>query len=83
MQRTMQAGLYEYATNPEVAQAVKDSGAKYVMLLDEGHLPYHVDWPEYIPENWTGITNIDENTPGFELVLSEGDMRLYKIEETN
>lgn len=56
-------------------------------MLDYGHIPHHKNspdpyaksWPDYLPENWTGVTNIDENTPGFELVLSEGDMRLYKI----
>ena len=44
-------------------------------------LPYAKSWPDYLPENWTGITRITEDTPGFELVLSEGDMRLYKIVE--
>ena len=28
---------------------------------------------------WRGIDGIDEDTPGFELVLKRDDMRLYKI----
>lgn len=80
-QKTLQARLSEYTTDVEAAQALENVGAKYVMLLDAGHIPYHRTWPDYYPENWEGITNINEDTPGFELVLSEGDMRLYKIEE--
>lgn len=81
-QKILQARLSEYATDAEVAKAVENVGAKYVMMLDYGHIPYHRTWPEYYPENWEGITDIDENTPGFELVLSEGDMRLYKIKDS-
>lgn len=82
-QQILQSNFVDYAVNEEVAQAVENVGAKYVMMLDQGHIPYHRDWPEFIPENWVGIERINENTPGFELVLSEGDMRLYKIMETN
>ena len=81
-QKILQARLSEYATDAEVAKAVENVGAKYVMMLDYGHIPYHRTWPEYYPENWEGITDIDENTPGFELVLSEGAMRLYKIKDS-
>ena len=30
-------------------------------------------------EEWAGIDGVRDDTPGFEVVLSEGDMRLYKI----
>ena len=33
----------------------------------------------YYPDQWTGIDAINDQTPGFEVVLSEGDMRLYRI----
>lgn len=82
-QKTIQAGLADLASNQAVAEAVDDVGAKYVMMLDYGHIPYHRTWPEYYPKNWEGITSIDEDTPGFELVLSEGDMRLYRIVGTD
>ena len=86
-QKLIQSSLNEYASDLEVQQAIDNLGAEYVLLLDQGHIPHHKNspdpycksWPDYLPENWTGIANIDENTPGFELVLSEGDMRLYKI----
>ena len=35
----------------------------------------------FLDENdWKGITSITDTTPGFKVVLSEGDMRLYEIE---
>lgn len=88
-QKVVQASLYEYASNQDVQRAVDNLGAEYVLMLDYGHIPHHKNspdpyaksWPDYFPENWTGVTNIDESTPGFELVLSDGDMRLYKIVE--
>lgn len=80
-QKAIQAYLYDYAYDPAVQAAVKNLGAKYVLQLDAGHIPYHRTWPDFIPENWEGISEITEDTPGFELVLSEGDMRLFKIKD--
>lgn len=82
-QKALQANLADYTTDAQAAEALANVGARYVMMLDYGHIPYHRTWPDYYPENWEGITNIDEDTPGFELVLSEGDMRLYKITDMN
>lgn len=78
-QRIIQARLCDYASDDDVREAVDAVGAQYVMMLDYGHMPHHYDWPDYYPENWEGITRIDEATPGFELVLEDGDMRLYRI----
>ena len=33
----------------------------------------------YDPDKWTGVLRIDETTPGFECILSDEDMRLYRI----
>lgn len=63
-----------------------DLGIKYVMMLDQGHEPYHAWWGEYSDNNWRGILNITEDTLGFELVMLDGDMKLYRIlseEETS
>lgn len=72
--------LKEIITNSEVAEWASALGAEYVLLLD-------VNWPSegsidsilYDADLWAGIQGIDENTPGFELVLAQGDMRLYRI----
>jgi hypothetical protein len=82
-EKILQAKLADYASDAEAAEALENIGARYVLMLDQGHIPYHRTWPDYYPENWVGITNINEDTPGFELVLSEGDMRLYRIIDTN
>lgn len=74
-------GLNNIATDPDVQEAVKDLGAEYVLKLDQGDQYVRANpylW-SYREEDWTGIDNIDDDTPGFEAVLSEGDMRLYKI----
>ena len=33
----------------------------------------------YHPDEWAGIDSVNDETPGFEIVLSQGDMRLYRI----
>ena len=68
-------------TNEEVQQTLEDLDARYVMLLDDpsGDDPTKLAL-RYEEKNWTGIETITEDTPGFNLILSEGDMRLYEIE---
>ena len=73
--------LNEYASNSEVKKAVENIGAEYVMLLD-----YERAWSDApkLPQStqpsfWKGIDSITDETPGFELILAEDDMRLYKI----
>lgn len=81
--------LCDIAENAEVRDAVKSVGAQYVLNLDAG---YDGDKPgeggakrRFLPSDgirdewWSGISSIDDDTPGFEVVLSEDDMRLYKI----
>jgi len=76
--------LFQYATDDKVKAAVKRTGAQYVLLLD-----YQVPFEEGTwfgsrytdPDVWKGLNDITDETPGFSVVLSEGDMRLYKIED--
>lgn len=82
--KALRLRLNEYANNEDVQEAVQQSGAQYVLLLDQG-----IDDPEYVAERywfdhyapglWMGLDSITDDTPGFEVVLSEGDMRLYRI----
>ena len=79
----IQNSLNEISTNSTVADAVKDINAKYILLLDanypkEGTL--NIDIYEEVKGKWSGLLSIAEAPKGFELILSEGDMRLYKIE---
>lgn len=83
--KVLRAHLDEYASNPKVQEAVKSTGAHYVLQLDQG-VPYEdlVKLPQFYEENrdkWVGIDRIDDGTPGFTLVLADGDMRLYRIDD--
>ncbi len=77
----LRRSLAQIASRPYVAKAAKELGISYVMQLD-----CYPDTQEgfqeagYEEDKWKGITSITENTPGFTLVLSEGDCRLYKID---
>lgn len=73
--------LDEYCAAEDVRDAVKAIGAEYVLQLDQGDSGRenrYIDFA-YFPEQWEGIDSINDDTPGFEIVLAEGDMRLYKI----
>lgn len=83
--QTLRFGADRMAEDEDVARALRKSNAKYLLLLDQGTLPeedYMRYTVSYHPENWTGIEAIDDQTPGLELLLSEGDMRLYRITAT-
>lgn len=71
--------LNEYAEDADVQQAVRSLGLDYVIQLDQGENSEQSRYYSYGPGDWIGIESIDEDTPGFRLVLQEGDMRLYEI----
>ncbi|MDO5792330.1 MAG: hypothetical protein Q4Q41_07170 [Coriobacteriia bacterium] len=72
--------LCDYAASDEVREAVEKTGARYVMFLDDKSCDDRtVVKLRYKEEDWVGIESITQDTPGFTLVLSEGDMRLYRI----
>lgn len=72
--------LDEVATNEDVQEALRAIGAQYLLVLDEGDMDGQIHLFTYDKSLWTGITAISDDTPGFEVILSEGDMRLYRIE---
>lgn len=81
--RTIRDHLSDIATDSTVREAVRNSGAQYVLLLDQG-LPYDegrwlIQTGEDYEMGWEGLANLTDDTPGFETILADGDMRLYKI----
>lgn len=75
--------LCDIAKDPEVRNAVEEIGAEYVLLLDQGNQEPRAIYNEggvYRSQWWTGISEITDETPGFDIVLEQGDMRLYRIE---
>ncbi len=87
--------LKEYASRDELLQTLREANAKYLLLLDvpqEGSdlsREWNASDPQLYEEmlregsirGWEGLYGIDESTPGFRLLLSEGDMRLYELTE--
>ena len=74
--------LVDITTDPEVKNAASSINAHYLLMLDVGAdrddlnriLPVYRDW------QWEGLNTINETTPGFTLLLSQDDMRLYQID---
>ena len=68
------------AFDPSVAKAVEAIGAEYLVKLDlDGRTDGNHFLFSYEEEDWFGIDRVDDDTAGFEVVLSRGDMRLYRI----
>jgi len=76
----IRTNLYNIATNDDVHQAVKSINAQYVMLLDRGDESQFnsIVWGTPGDPDWQGFS-ITEDTEGFELILEQDDLRLYKI----
>jgi len=72
--------LCDISTNDDVRTAVETIGATYALQLEQGERSWKTTmWVYGDGALWRGIDGIDEDTPGFELVLKRDDMRLYKI----
>lgn len=67
--------LYEASRNNDVLNAIQKTRARYVLILDET-----VNVGYFDPNEWKGILDITDDTPGFTCLLSDGDMRLYQID---
>lgn len=67
------------ASSDEV-QAILDSiSADYVLVLENDAERMALFYPTYEQGAWDGFESITDSTPGLELVLSDGEMKLYKI----
>lgn len=73
--------LCNLATDSKVRDIVESLKARYVLMLDangaedDGSVISYM----YDESQWQGILDITPDTPGFKLLLSQGDMRLYEI----
>ena len=71
--------LNRIASDPEVLQTTHDLNVQYVLILNNVVDYSNAVTSTYKPGTFRGITQITDTTPGFEVVLEEGSMRLYKI----
>jgi len=82
--RIIATRLNDFAGSADVQWAVRKTDAKYVLLLDKDVVYEDGTWiPYYYKKqlpSWAGIDAVDDDTPGFDTVLADGDeMRLYRI----
>ena len=75
--------LSSIATDDEVRAAVDKIGARYVLILstENSEGSFIGGRGGYQPSYFEGITSITPETPGFTLVLNQGDLYLYRIDE--
>lgn len=75
--RLIRTKLCDIAEDSSVAEAVTEVGARYLLLLEcsGDDMAYGFDVAD-----WTGISSVTDETPGFSVVLAEGGMRLYRID---
>ena len=64
----------------ETREAVKTSGARYVLLLDYDNCKSRKHVFTYTPDDWKGIESISDKTRGFTLLKKSGHSRLYRID---
>lgn len=74
-------GLKDILTDEKVRSAVDELGAQYVLLLDQPCEDEEMTTLSPFTDRitWKGIDGITDETPGFEVVMAEGDMRLYRV----
>lgn len=76
----IRANLCNYMSDSATYDALENSGIRYVILFDiydkDGERMYDAAKDLSL---WRGIMNVSDDTPGFEIVLAEGDMRLYRL----
>ena len=72
-----QTSLDAVATDPKVSSALSNKDIHWLLILDYQGDEY--DTVDFNREAWQGIISVKDETPGFEPILSKGDMRLYKI----
>lgn len=79
--RLIRLRMDQILSDEGVQDAVRAIGAEYVLQLDQGDFDRSNRYLSfaYFPEQWLGVDAINDDTPGFEVILAEGDMRLYKI----
>ena len=70
--------LDEIASNDKVKEAVRETGARYVLKLHQDPKSNY-DRNKWSPDDWEGIDSIADDTEGFRAVLSDDDLRLYEI----
>ena len=74
-------GVDRVAFDGAIRNAIVEENIRYLILFDYGNdTGRGLDRTEYNPGFWTGIEGVTDQTDGFTPLLSDGDMRLYRID---
>lgn len=79
--RIIRRNLYRLSDYQSVQDAVRKLDAHYLLVLDQGlgtDNPNRI-LPWFRSSQWRGIMSVNDDTPGFEVVLAQDDMRLYRL----
>lgn len=77
--------LKDIHSDETVREAADTLGLRYVLILGTEEYALSSDgilsstYNAFCVDDWKGLLDITDDTPGFEVVLADGDMRLYKI----
>lgn len=75
-----ESSLDEIGVSAAVSNLAEDYALHYVLLLDVQDFDNQTLSDDHVnPEDWQGMLSVNDATPGFEIVLAEDDMRLYRI----
>lgn len=74
--------LVYISIDSQVQEAASSIGAHYLLLLDIGADDNDLTriLPSYKSLRWAGLNSVNDSTPGFTVLLSQDDMRLYQID---
>ncbi len=77
----LRTNVINWPNSAEVRRALKETGIHYVLKLEQ---PGRISFANgmYVPQQFAGINAINDTTPGFKLILAEGAMRLYEIDDS-
>ena len=71
--------LNSVSSDVGVVDSLKANNIHYLILLDAGRSDGGLYSDPYKESEWEGIASVTDETPGFKVLLSEDDMRLYEI----
>lgn len=78
--KVFELSLDEIGSNRSVSDLAEQINAQYILVLDlEGSDNRTLSEDHVDQDDWSGMLSVDDSTPGLEVVLSEDDMRLYRI----
>lgn len=66
-------------TDPLAAEALEELGVEYLLVLDRDVEEMEAAFTPFVAADWAGMLAVDDDTPGLEVLLAEGDMRLYRV----